>query len=214
MADYRKPDTWALKAQKEGYPARSIYKLKEIAEKFHLFKSFKSFKPTAFGGESVREKVLDLGAAPGSWSLYVLRNTASSLTAVDIAPLSRQFDKGLFGDKERFSFIQADIADMETKALVKERGPFALVLSDAAPATTGNRSIDTVRADVLARTALEYAVDVLSKGGCFVVKVFQSGDSGELLKEIKAIFEKGVGFKPKSCRSESFETYFVGIGKK
>jgi 23S rRNA (uridine2552-2'-O)-methyltransferase len=208
MADYKRPDVWALRAQKEGYPARSVYKLKEIVEKFHLF------KPTALFGGSSPAKVLDLGAAPGSWSLYVLRSTTASLTAVDISPLSRRFDKGLFDDKERVSLIQADMTDVETKALIKERGPFALIISDAAPATTGNRSIDAIRADTLARTALEYAADVLSKGGHFIVKVFQSGDSGELLKEIKAVFDKGAGFKPKSCRPGSFETYFIGIGKK
>ncbi|MDR0784984.1 MAG: RlmE family RNA methyltransferase [Treponema sp.] len=208
MADYTRLDVWALRAQKEGYPARSVYKLKEIDEKFHLFKS------TVLFGKSPRAKILDLGAAPGSWSLYTLRNTASSLTAVDISPLSRQFDKGLFDDKERFFFIQADMTAMETKTLIKERGPFALSLSDAAPATTGNRSIDTARSLVLAETALEYAAAVLAKGGCLVVKVFQSGESDELLKKIKAIFDKGVSFKPKSCRRESFETYYIGIRKK
>ncbi|MDR0644196.1 MAG: RlmE family RNA methyltransferase [Treponema sp.] len=208
MADYTKPDVWALRAQKEGYPARSVYKLKEIDEKFYLLKS------SALFGKSPQVKVLDLGAAPGSWSLYILRNTALSLTAVDLSLLSRQFDKGLFDDKERFFFIQADVTDRGTKALIKERGPFALVLSDAAPMTTGNRSIDTARSLALAETALEYATDVLVRGGRFVVKVFQSGDSGELLKKIKAVFDTGVSFKPKSCRRGSFETYFIGIKKK
>jgi 23S rRNA (uridine2552-2'-O)-methyltransferase len=208
MADYRKPDTWTLRARREGYPARSVYKLKEIDEKFHLF------KPTALSNGTRTAKVLDLGAAPGSWSLYVLRNTASSLVAVDMVPLSRQFDRGLFGDKERFSLIQADMTDVETKVLVKERGPFTLILSDAAPATTGDRFIDSTRSDTLAETALEYATDVLAKGGHFVVKVFQGGDSDELLKKIKSAFDKGVGFKPKSCRSESVEMYFIGIKKK
>ncbi|MDR0410929.1 MAG: RlmE family RNA methyltransferase [Treponema sp.] len=208
MADYTRPDVWALQAQREGYPARSIYKLKEIDEKFRLL------KPSALSRGLPQANILDMGAAPGSWSLYILRNTALSLTAVDISPLSRQFDQGLFDDKKRFTFIQADMTSTETKTLIKERRPFFLVLSDAAPVTTGNRLIDTTRSLVLAETALEYAANVLAKGGRFAVKVFQSGDSNKLLRRLKATFDKAVSFKPKSCRRESFETYYIGIGKK
>jgi 23S rRNA (uridine2552-2'-O)-methyltransferase len=96
MADYKKPDHWQLKARNEGYPARSVYKLKEIDEKFGIFK--------------LAARVLDLGAAPGSWSLYLLRKMKGSgfLAAADLSPLSREFDKGLF-DGENFLFVQGDI---------------------------------------------------------------------------------------------------------
>jgi 23S rRNA (uridine2552-2'-O)-methyltransferase len=112
MADYKKPDYWQLKARKEGYPARSVYKLKEMDEKFALLKL-----PAA--GRAFR--ILDLGAAPGSWSLYALRKIAHNnaagafLCAADLAPLSRQYDKGLF-DGGNFIFIQGDI----TAAPVRE----------------------------------------------------------------------------------------------
>ena len=90
MAEYGKPDHWSLKAQKEGYPARSVYKLKEMDEKFTLLP----------GGSF---KVLDLGAAPGSWSLYILRKCPQlSLVSVDLAPLSRQYDQGLFESGKSF----------------------------------------------------------------------------------------------------------------
>jgi len=101
MADYKKPDYWQEKARKEGYPARSVYKLKEIDEKYSLFKIRQS------GGMNV-PRILDIGASPGSWSLYVLRKFAGKgfLSAADLSPLSREFDKGLF-DGENFFFIQS-----------------------------------------------------------------------------------------------------------
>ena len=127
MADYRKPDYWQLKAQKEGYPARSVYKLDEMNSKFGLLGSAKM-------------RILDLGAAPGSWSLYVLRKIqgSASLVAVDLSPLSRQYDKGLF-DRENFFFIQGDITSDSVRQDIFSRGPYNLLLSDAAPVTTGSR---------------------------------------------------------------------------
>jgi 23S rRNA (uridine2552-2'-O)-methyltransferase len=211
MADYKKPDHWSLKAQNEGYPARSVYKLKEMDEKFSLL-------PPA-GRKNFR--VLDLGAAPGSWSLYVLRafaaktkhSEALSLTAVDLAPLSRQYDRGLF-EGDHFSFIQGDMTGAETQAAILSRGPFSLVLSDAAPATTGNRSVDTLRSLELAETALWYAETALERGGALVIKVFQGGDTQAVLKKIRALFTAAKSFKPQACRSESFETYYLGLGRR
>ncbi|GHU68399.1 hypothetical protein FACS189447_10860 [Spirochaetia bacterium] len=142
MANYEKLDFWSLKAQKEGYPARSIYKLKEMDEKFGLLKR--------------GMKVLDLGAAPGSWSLYVLRKMASwgeaanagrpasALVSIDLAPLSRVYDQGLF-DRSNFFFIQGDMTFPENTESILSHAPYNLVVSDAAPATTGNRSVDTLR---------------------------------------------------------------------
>jgi 23S rRNA (uridine2552-2'-O)-methyltransferase len=95
-----------------------------------------------------------------------------------------------------------------------EKGPYQLLVSDAAPATTGNRSVDTLRSLDLAETVLEYAETALVKGGNLAVKVFQGGDTGTLLKRIKRQFETGKSFKPQACRPESFETYFIGLGKK
>ena len=203
MPDYSKLDHLSLKAQKEGYPARSVYKLKEIDEKFSIFmpKDRASFR------------VLDLGAAPGSWSLYVLRKLKSvSLVSVDLSPLSRQFDQGLF-DKEEFNFIQGDFTQEEIRAAILAQQPYNLVISDAAPATSGNRSLDTLRSLDLAEIALGYAETALAEGGAFVVKVFQGGDTSSLLKDIRSAFKTGKSFKPAACRPESFETYYLGLGK-
>jgi 23S rRNA (uridine2552-2'-O)-methyltransferase len=81
MSNYDKADFWAQKAQKEGYPARSVYKLQEIDEKFGVFRKNKN---------GIKLNILDLGAAPGSWSLYLLKKYAASikLTSCDLCPLS------------------------------------------------------------------------------------------------------------------------------
>jgi 23S rRNA (uridine2552-2'-O)-methyltransferase len=204
VANYDKPDFWSLKAQKEGYPARSVYKLKEMDEKFGLF-------PRQRG--SLR--ILDLGAAPGSWSLYVLRKLGSRgfLAAVDLAPLSRRYDQGLF-DGPNFFFVQGDMTAPENREFLLSRGPYDLIISDAAPATTGSRSVDTLRSLELAETAAAYAETGLAAGGSLIVKVFQGGDTAALLQRLRAFFETGKSFKPQACRSESFETYYLGLRKK
>ena len=210
MADYKKPDHWQLKARKEGYPARSVYKLKEMNEKFSLLKPGRADTPF---------RVLDLGAAPGSWSLYVLRHTASDfganasvfLVSADIAPLSRQYDRGLFGGGN-FRFIQGDITDPAVRDSILSLGPYNLIISDVAPATTGNRFIDTTRSLELAETVVAYAANALSANGSLVVKVFQGGDSVQLLTRMKILFKSAKSYKPQACRDESFETYYLGTG--
>ena len=206
MAHYEKPDRWSLKAQREGYPARSVYKLEELAEKFSLL------RPSGNRGTLT---TLDLGAAPGSWSLYLLRKLGNRclLTAVDLSPLSRRHDRGLF-DGGNCRFIQGDMTAPEIREAILARGPFDLVLSDAAPATTGNRALDTLRSLALAEAALDYAETALARGGNLAVKVYQGGETASLLRRIKELFRTCKSCKPQACRSESFETYYVGLGKK
>jgi 23S rRNA (uridine2552-2'-O)-methyltransferase len=213
MANYEKLDHWSLKAQKEGYPARSVYKLKEMDEKFGLFPAGRFGAQSDGRGNPFR--VLDLGAAPGSWSLYALRKLGSGLflSAADLSPLSRQYDKGLF-DAGNVFFIQGDITAAETREALLSCGPYALVMSDAAPATTGNRSVDTLRSLDLAEAVLGYAEAALEKGGNLAVKVFQGGDTAAILKKIRELFKTGKSFKPAACRSESFETYYLGLDRR
>jgi 23S rRNA (uridine2552-2'-O)-methyltransferase len=200
-------DFWSLKAQKEGFPARSVYKLKEIDEKFKLIdvSRAKSFK------------VIDLGAAPGSWSLFVLRKfsgiTNKFLAATDLSALSRQHDKGLF-DGENFFFLQGDLTLPENRNTLLDKGPYNFVMSDAAPATMGNRSVDTLRSLALVEEILVYAELGLIKGGNMVVKVFQGGDTASILKRMRELFKTAKSFKPEACRPESFETYYIGIDRK
>ena len=201
MADYKKQDYWQQKAKTEGFPARSVYKLIEINEKFSLIKPKTGIR------------ILDLGAAPGSWSLYILRKFPGCfLVSVDISPLSHQFDNGLFEGKN-FCFIQGDFTDSAVHDNIISQEPFNLILSDAAPSTTGNRLIDTTRSLELAETVVSYATNALASKGNLVIKLFQGSDSPELLKSIRSIFNSAKSYKPTACRSDSFETYFIGLGK-
>ncbi len=193
---YEKPDFWSRKAFSEGYPARSVYKLQEIDQKFGFIKK--------------NYKVLDLGAAPGSWTTFLLRAMEGSgkVVSCDLNPLS----KSVKGDN--LVFIQGDLQQKEIVEKIKAEGPFDLVVCDAAPLTTGNRVVDTARSTGLVKMAIWYAQTMLKTGGNFAVKIFQNGDQQALLKAMREVFTGAKGFKPVACRSESFETYLIGLGKK
>ena len=193
---YEKPDFWSRKAFSEGYPARSVYKLQEIDQKFGMI--MKNYK------------VLDLGAAPGSWTTFLLREMEGSgkVVSCDLNPLS----KSVKGDN--LVFIQGDLQQKEIVDKIKAEGPFDLVVCDAAPLTTGNRVVDTARSSGLVKMAIWYAETMLKTGGNFAVKIFQNGDQQALLKKMREVFVNAKGFKPVACRSESFETYLIGLGKK
>ena len=193
---YSKPDYWSQKAFREGYPARSVYKLEEIDQKFSMLK-----KSTV---------VLDLGAAPGSWTTWLLRNIDSSgkVVSCDLNPLSKSVKD------DKLVFYQGDLTDKEMYDKIKAEGPFDLVVCDAAPLTTGNRVVDTARSKGLVEMAIWYAGQMLKTGGNFCVKIFQNGDQQALLKKMREIFTQAKGFKPEACRTESFETYLIGLNKK
>ena len=193
---YAKPDFWSQKAFREGYPARSVYKLQEIDQKFSLLKK-----------SSV---VLDLGAAPGSWTTWLLRNMGENgkVVSCDLNPLSKDVKS------DRLVFVQGDLQAKEILERIKAEGPFDLVVCDAAPKTTGNRTVDTLSSKGLVEMAIYYAQIMLKEGGNFCVKIFQNGDQQKLLMKMREIFTQAKGFKPEACRSESFETYLVGLGKK
>lgn len=195
-AGYDKADFWAKKAKKEGYPARSVYKLMELDAKFKLLRR--------------GARILDIGAAPGSWSMWVLKTLAGSgfLAAVDLQEL------GVHPAMENFFFIQGDLYDPAVRAALAAYGPYDLVLSDAAPATSGNRGLDTDRSEAIVEAVLDYADEMLKPNGSVVAKVFMGGAQRELLDRMKASYQTARGFKPEACRSVSFETYLVGLGRK
>ncbi len=188
-----KPDYYWRKSKQQGYPARSVYKLEEIQAKFHLLRP---------GG-----RVLDLGASPGSWSLYVLDSFRCAVTGVDL-----EKPDGKLLSRKGFRFIHGDFFRPEIVALIKEAGPFDVVLSDAAPSTSGNRTSDTARSLEICRNALEICRQVLSKGGNMAVKIFQGGEEKEILEGMKSLFGGARAFKPKASRQDSMEIYFVGTG--
>ena len=194
MSSYEKPDFWAAKARKEGYPARSVYKLMEIDRKFGL----------------VRQglRILDIGAAPGSWSLWILQRLAGKgfLAAVDLQDLT------VAPAYENFLFVRGDLYDEEARSRLLAAGPYALVLSDAAPATTGNRLVDQSASESIVEAVIAYAEAALAPGGALVAKIFQGGAEAGLLRRLRGRFAQARGFKPEACRSESFETYLVATG--
>ena len=193
---YQKPDFWSQKAFKEGYPARSVYKLQEIDKKFGFIKK--------------NSRVLDLGASPGSWTVFVLRQLDGSghVTSIDLNPLSKNVKSS------NLTFIQGDLYSEEIRSAASALGPYNLVICDAAPPTTGNRVIDTARSSGLVELAIYYAETMLQPSGNFAVKIFQGGDQQMLLRKMREIFTEAKGFKPAACRSESFETYLIGLNKK
>jgi len=189
-----KPDHYTLKARKSGYPARSVYKLEEIQKRWKLIKK--------------NSAVLDVGAAPGSWTLYVLKNfNNTSVTAVDLKPLEIKVP-----DSAKLNFYQGDIFSQEAEQFLSQQGPYNCILSDAAPSTTGNRLVDTSRSFDLVSRITDLAEKHLSAGGCFIVKIFQGGDEKIILRRFKNLFRDVKTFKPKAVRSDSMETYLIGSG--
>ena len=193
---YEKPDFWSQKAFKEGYPARSVYKLQEIDEKFGMIKK--------------NYTVLDLGSSPGSWTTFLMRKMdgTGKVVSCDLNPLA----KDVKGDN--LVFIQGDLTVKAIRDQIKGIGPYDLVVCDAAPKTTGNRFVDTSSSEFLVEMAIWYAENMLRTGGNFCVKIFQNGDQQKFLKKMREVFTTAKGFKPEACRRESFETYLIGINKK
>lgn len=192
-----KPDYYWRKSKEEGYPARSVFKLKEIQERYH------PLKPGA--------RVLDLGASPGSWSLYVLDMMAGagSVTGVDL----NLPDQKLLS-RRGYRFFQGDFSTPALVERITGAGPFDAVVSDAAPSTTGNRSLDTARSAEIARQVLAICRSSLVAGGSCVLKIFQGGEEREILAQMRSLFTEARALKPRASRSESMETYFVGLGRR
>jgi 23S rRNA (uridine2552-2'-O)-methyltransferase len=242
MAGYEHPDYWTLRAKKEGYPARSVYKLEEIVKKFGLLKIIyaeRSVRKAGVREGCVREggpTILDVGAAPGSWSLWLLRQMKGrgKLVAVDIQDLSimpqaataRSSEPILASEvagaanssgsgepnRAHFTFVKGNILDEPVRARLRELGPYNLVVSDAAPATSGNRLVDQARSEELVEAVIGMALEVLAPRGALVTKIFQGGEERRLLTELRRHFAQARAFKPQACRSESFETYLVATG--
>lgn len=190
-------DSYTKRAHKEGYPARSVYKLEELQQNFKLVKP--------------GDRVLDVGAAPGSWTLYTHRELIKgngAIIAVDLNPLN------LDPVPATVTAFVGDAFGKEIRPLLVEHGPYDTIISDAAPMTMGNRAVDTARSEYLAEQVVYLAKDHLKPHGNLVLKVFQGGGQVELIKQMRSLFAKVKPFKPKACRDDSFEIYLVGLDKK
>lgn len=187
-------DFWTRKAKAEKYPARSVFKLEEADRKYGIFKS---------GG-----RVLDLGCHPGSWSLYAGKKVGSSGLVVGIDLQATEVDHPVW-----VRFMQMDVTHLTNRDL-EDAAPFDVVLSDMAPATTGNKSVDQDRSFTLFQTALYLAESLLAQGGKIYFKVFQGPDVDGLIKEMGDRFASVRRIKPKSSRSFSPEIFVLGTGFK
>jgi 23S rRNA (uridine2552-2'-O)-methyltransferase len=115
---------------------------------------------------------------------------------------------------EKFFFIKGDIFDTESCRLLEEKGPYQVVISDAAPSTSGDKMVDTLKSAALAERIIDISKLLLAEGGSLVIKIFQGGEEGNLRNLLRQSFTSVKSFKPQACRKNSFETYLIGQGKK
>ena len=192
---YNRKDYFFHKAKEQNFAARSVFKLEEIDQKFRILKS--------------GDKVLDLGAAPGSWSQYVSRKVGQKgrLLGVDLQPVKLTLPNAVF--------LTADMRELDLPQTLCEQGfepPFDVVLSDMAPRTTGIRLTDQMRSVELCELALSVAEKFLKNGGHFVCKLFHSEEFEAFRAKLRQHFQKVEVLRPKSTRKESKEIFFIGIG--
>ncbi len=188
---YKPRDYYARRAKEERYPARSVYKLKEADQKYKLLRA--------------GQVVLDLGAAPGSWSKYALERVGKKglVVGVDLNEVKL--------NHPRFVFLKKDIFELTPEELLSAAGvpAFDVVLSDMAPKTTGDRSGDHFRSVALAEQALLIAEKVLKPGGVFFVKVFEGEAFPRFVEEVKRRLGPVKRFRPKSTRPSSREIFVL-----
>ena len=194
---YNKRDHFYHKAKEDNFAARSIYKLEEIDQKFKIIKA--------------GMKVLDLGAAPGSWSQYLSQKVGEKgkVLGVDLIQVELTLPNAVF--------IHADLRDLNLDQVFIDNGfepAFDGVFSDMAPRTTGIRITDQARSTELCELALNVADRFLKPGGNFVCKFFHSDDFQDLKKLMEARFGRVEVLRPKSTRKESKEIFLIGISKK
>ncbi len=195
-------DPYVARAQREGYRARAAYKLIEMNEKFHFLKN--------------GQVVVDLGAAPGSWTQYVMRDFPRSkvfaMDLLEIKPIPGvEFYQGDFTTDEALEWL---VEKLQLPADAAQHGSVDVVLSDMAPNTVGHKKTDHIRQMVLLEYAFDFALRALKPGGVFVAKSFTGGTTNELLKQIKEKFESVHHIKPPSSRKDSVEMFIVAIGFK
>jgi 23S rRNA (uridine2552-2'-O)-methyltransferase len=187
-------DYYFKKAKKQGFPARSVYKLEEVQKK-HRF-----LKPG--------QTVMDLGAFPGSWSKYAagVAGPKGLVVAVDIQK------PGVIADN--VCILQQDVYDLKASNLGGISPHFDVMLSDMAPKTTGRKDVDHFKSVALAERALDLAGELLKPGGTFFCKVFQGKDFPPFHDKCREVFRSVRVIKPKSSRPESVEIFLLCTDKK
>jgi 23S rRNA (uridine2552-2'-O)-methyltransferase len=189
-------DEYVKAAQAQGYRSRAVFKLAEIQEKDTLIKAGMN--------------IVDLGAAPGGWSQFAQQRLSkeNKLIALDILPM-----EAISG----VDFIQGDFREqavMDELYNLLNGLPVHLVMSDMAPNMSGSKAVDQPRSLYLCELALDTAKSILTKNGCFLVKVFQGAGFDEFHRDVQSCFAKVVIRKPKASRPRSNEVYILAKGFK
>jgi 23S rRNA (uridine2552-2'-O)-methyltransferase len=190
---YRVQDHYFHRAKKENYLARAIYKLEEIQKKHAILK--------------LGQRVLDLGAAPGSWMQLTssIVGPGGLVVGVDLKEIKHSFPPHVV-------IFQKDIYEPEfLETLQRDYGPFDVVLSDMAPSTCGIKAADSARSELLFEQALHLAMAVLKGDGHFLAKIFQGSDFHVILQEVKKHFGRVKVVKPDASKKESKEIYILAM---
>ena len=182
-------DTYVRQSKVDGYRARSAYKLIEINEKFKIFK----------GGMYV----VDIGAAPGSWSQYASKVVKSGkIISIDLKEMEEIKNTiQIKGD-----FTENDIQNKIKDQIIKK---IDVVMSDMAVNTTGIKNIDSIQTGELCMEAMIFSKDVISEKGFFISKIFMGGSFNEIVALGKKIYKEVRVFKPKSSRRDSKESFII-----
>lgn len=193
-------DPYVARAHADGYRARAAYKLIEINERYKFLKN--------------GQTVVDLGAAPGSWSQFIARTFPKTkifaMDLLEITPINNvEFYQGDFTSDEALHWLEEKL-----EMVNNENGVVDVVVSDMAPNTVGHQKTDHLRQMVLLEYAFDFACRALKPGGIFVAKSFTGGTTNELLKQIKQKFESVHHIKPESSRKDSVEMFIVALGYK
>ncbi len=182
-------DIYVRQSKVEGYRARSVYKLIEINEKFRIFK----------GGQNV----IDIGAAPGSWSQYASKVVKSGkIISIDL--------KRMEPIKNTLQ-IKGDFVDQEVQVQIKNylKKGFDVVMSDMAVNTTGIKNIDSIQTGELCKEAMIFSKDIITENGFFISKIFMGSTFNEIVALGKKIYKEVKVFKPKSSRKDSKESFII-----
>tara|TARA_B100000575_G_scaffold110639_1_gene88087 strand:- start:63 stop:674 length:612 start_codon:yes stop_codon:yes gene_type:complete len=182
-------DTYVRQSKVDGYRARSAYKLIEIDEKFKVFK----------GGISV----IDIGAAPGSWSQYVSKVVKNgTIISIDLKKME---------EIKNTIQIEGDFTETRIQEKIKKNlnNPVDVVMSDMAVNTTGIKDIDAIQTGELCKEAMVFSKNVISKKGIFITKIFMGRSFNEIVALGKKIFKEVKVFKPKSSRKDSKESFII-----
>ena len=182
-------DQYVRQSRAEGYRSRAIYKLKEIDEKYKILKN--------------GIKLIDLGAAPGSWSQYAAKKIKNGkIMSIDLKEIS---------EIENIFKIKGDFTELESQNKIKKyfNDKVDVILSDMAVNTSGNKYLDSNSTGELCISAIKFSRNMLKSKGIFVSKLFMGSSFNDIMKEAKATFKEIRIYKPQASRKESKENFII-----